>query len=106
MATDPSTGGWALGPIGTPSQSTMAPMTPAQVAQIQQQTAAMAQPMSPASTTQQNSMFNGLFGSGGFGGNPAYLPPGSSIPGAVGPTSVGGAPIMPNTAPATSGGLY
>lgn len=89
MAIDPNTG-WALGPLGQPSQSTTQPMpTPAQVSSIQQATAAMAQPAQPAATQQQNSMLSGLFG----GSSPQYLPSGSSIPGAVGPTSVNGMPL-------------
>jgi hypothetical protein len=60
MAVNPPGGGWALDPFGQPSQSTMAPMTPQQVAQIQATTAAMQQGQ-PA-TPQQNAMLGGLFG--------------------------------------------
>ena len=83
MAIDPNTGGWSLGQLGAPSQSTMAPMSPSQMQQIQATTAAMQQPTAPISP-QQQTMMSGLFGPqsglgqnlGGMGqaiaGGPAY----------------------------------
>ena len=59
MAANPSAG-WAIDPFGQPSQSTMQ-LSPAQVQQIQHTTAAMGQPMAPASP-QQQTMLGGLFG--------------------------------------------
>jgi hypothetical protein len=57
MAANQNSGGWAITPIGTASPSTMAPMTPQQVAQIQATTGVMAQPTNP----QQSTMMSGLF---------------------------------------------
>jgi hypothetical protein len=59
MPIDPNTGGWAMTPIGSPSQSTgQQPLSPSQVQQIQATTGAMAQPVQP----QQQNMMNGMFG--------------------------------------------
>ena len=69
MPIDPNSG-WGLAPIGSPTQSTM-PLSPAQVQQIHQTTAAMQQPsMTQPSApqqpmAQQNAMMSGLFGNGG-----------------------------------------
>ncbi len=96
--------GWGLGQFGTPSQSTT-PLSPQQTQQIQSTTAAMQQPMpqytAPAASPQQTAMLQGLMGSGGGG---QYLPSGSSIPGAVGPTSVNGMPLNP-MGPTSVGGM-
>jgi hypothetical protein len=82
MALDPNAG-WALGQLGTPTQSTM-PLSPQQAQQIQHTTAAMQQPMPPPATQQQTAMMSGLFGpqgnmgqnlgsmTGAFVGGPAY----------------------------------
>ena len=78
MAIDPNSGGWALGPLGGPSQSTMpAQPTPQQVAQIQAMTGAMQQPA--ATSPQQQNMMSGLFGQNMgsmgnslWGSSPAY----------------------------------
>lgn len=66
------TGGWSLGPIGGPSQSTMQ-ISPQQAAQIQATTATMASPGMPQTATQnpvaqqqQMQMFNGLFSPNGL----------------------------------------
>lgn len=78
MAADPNTG-WAIGPLGAPSQSTMP--TPQQIAQIHAMTGAMQQ---PSASPQQQAMLGGMFGpqsnlgqnlgsmAGGIVGGPAY----------------------------------
>ena len=75
MADNMQAGGWGMGafapPFGTPSQSTMQ-LSPAQMQNIQNQTAMMAQPAIPQPTPppanpQQNTMMQGLMN---FGGQP------------------------------------
>ena len=89
--------GWMLGQFGAPSQSTM-PLSPQQTAQIQNTTAAMQQPMQQTPDfqqpwTQQNQMLKGLMGGGAGQAPGTFVPTGGQIPGALGPTSVNGAPI-------------
>jgi hypothetical protein len=73
MVSNSTGGGWALGQLGAPAQSTTPPIpTPQQVAQIQAMTGAMQQPFGSTSPQQQN-MMSGLFnnpnGQNGMGQN-------------------------------------
>jgi hypothetical protein len=63
MVSNSTGGGWALGQLGAPSQSTTPPMpTPQQVAQIQAMTGAMGGQPFGSTSPQQQGMMSGLFG--------------------------------------------